>query len=320
MSSRCSGAARRATATNNPVPTSGRVTMIRICKEALVALAASAVALVALVAAAGGASAATAGTHGTAVTGMTWHALSLRNGWRSDQATYQTGNPAWAVSGGIVYLAGSLHQASGSRAEFAVLPPAARPAHDVLMTIYTLNGSTGTLHIQRSGPAYVTGNPRDPAREYASLAGVSFPAAKTAVHKLTLANGWEPVTANGNGIPSYVVIRGIVHLAGALHLAPGTDNNDQFGVLPRAARPANYIYMSTYTAQTIGIFQTQPTGGLFIDSYNSFGARQYTSLGGIVFPAAATPVHKLSLLNGWHSHNAWDTTGDPSYAVIGGVV
>lgn len=68
----------------------------------------------------------------TAVTGVTWHKLTLINGWTSSQNVYGTGNPRYAISGGVVYLSGSLH--AGTSTSFAVLPKAARPAHWLYMT------------------------------------------------------------------------------------------------------------------------------------------------------------------------------------------
>jgi hypothetical protein len=53
------------------------------------------------------------------------HRLTL-HGWQSSQSEYQTGNPSYAVSHGVVYLSGSLH---GGKSKLAfVLPKAARPA------------------------------------------------------------------------------------------------------------------------------------------------------------------------------------------------
>src|SRR6266852_5580017 len=71
-----------------------------------------------------------------AVTSVTWHKLNLLNGWKSSQSTWNTGNPSYAISGGVVYLSGSLHGGAGS-SNFAILPKAARPAHWLYMTVDT---------------------------------------------------------------------------------------------------------------------------------------------------------------------------------------
>jgi hypothetical protein len=84
------------------------------------------------------------------------------------------------------------------------------------------------------------------AKDYTSLAGVSFPAATTAGHKLSLLNGLQSSQPGfGTGAPAYTVIGGMVHLAGALHQTTGT--NDEFAVLPAAARPARVLYLTVYT-------------------------------------------------------------------------
>src|SRR5262249_28697291 len=58
---------------------------------------------------------------------VTWHELNLVNGWVSSQGDWNSGDPSYAISGGVVYLSGSLHGGI-SHSVFAVLPKAARPA------------------------------------------------------------------------------------------------------------------------------------------------------------------------------------------------
>jgi hypothetical protein len=262
------------------------------------------------------------------VSGVTWHALRLLNGWRSDQGTLNSGNPSWAVKGGVVYLSGSLHQPTGHDPEFAVLPAAARPARTLFLAVYTANGGTATMTILPTGlmrvisAAVRLSDTRDlpalmGAQDYTSLAGVSFPAAATAGHKLSLLNGWQSgLPGYGTGAPAYTVTGGVVHLAGGLHQTTGT--NDEFAVLPATARPARVLYLtvSTFVGNT-GVLQINPDGEMSAYLGN---AQSFTSLAGVSFPVAASPVHKLSLLNGWQSsQSAWDS-GDPGYTVTGGVV
>jgi hypothetical protein len=102
---------------------------------------------------------------------VTFHTLTLLHGWKSSQHQYDSGNPAYAERDGIVYLSGSLHTTSGSGFPFAVLPKGNRPSHYLWLTIYTLDGTSGTLEIQPNGSMYVSGGS---ATGYASLAGVSF--------------------------------------------------------------------------------------------------------------------------------------------------
>jgi hypothetical protein len=164
-----------------------RNSAFRRLRSAAAGPAAIATVLVALTAAFGGEPASAANLHAdqraarvaparpAVVTGVTWHALSLRNGWRSDQATWNSGNPSWAVKGGVVYLSGSLHQSAGPSVEFAVLPPAARPRHKLWITTYTYLGAVGSLLIMPSGVMWVSSNPGNAAGEYTSLAAISYP-------------------------------------------------------------------------------------------------------------------------------------------------
>jgi hypothetical protein len=82
----------------------------------------------------------------------------------------------------VAHLSGSLHQSSGTNRVFAVLPPAARPAHTTYLSVYTSNGTIGLLEVDQNGDlsAYDGG-----AQQYTSLAGVSFPV-PSAAHTLAL--------------------------------------------------------------------------------------------------------------------------------------
>jgi hypothetical protein len=259
----------------------------------------------------------------TTITGLTWHPLTLINGWQSDQGQWDSGNPAWAVKNGIVYLSGSLHLPGGtpgSNSEFAVLPPAARPAHQQDMTVYTNGGTFGALEIWTTGQLFVQSPIVADGQGYSSLAGVSFPAATTAMHTLNLRNGWQG-NAYGDGDPAYTVTGGVVHLTGDLHQPSGT--NEEFAVLPAAARPAHTLYLNVSTfGNTTGVLRIYPDG--VMQAYQGNGqnvpSQNLTSLAGVSFPATTTATQPLKLLNGWQSSQSADGTGDPSYTVTGGVV
>src|SRR5713226_296062 len=93
----------------------GRSRVTRAIKSGFAAVAlTSAVTTLGAIVGAGGASAATAQPAAPAVTGVTWHQLTPINGWHSGQADYDSGNPAWTVQNGVVYLSGSVYQASGT--------------------------------------------------------------------------------------------------------------------------------------------------------------------------------------------------------------
>ena len=67
------------------------------------------------------------------------HKFKLLNGWLSSQPNFGTGNPSYAISKGIVYLSGSMHTGGTSPLAF-ILPKAARPAHALFISVYTVDG------------------------------------------------------------------------------------------------------------------------------------------------------------------------------------
>jgi hypothetical protein len=252
----------------------------------------------------------------TPATGVTWHKLFAINGWHSAQRLYNTGDPRWAVKGGVVYLSGSVHQSSGSSHLFAVLPPQARPSHAMWITVYTLDDSTGTLTIYPNGKMYAGSTPASNAPGYTSLAAVSFPAKSTTQKKITLLNGWHSEQSVWkSGDPSYTVKNGVVYLSGSLATS---GSNHKFAVLPKAARPAHREYITVYTfAGTFGTLQIDPNGTMWAYSGQS---ASFTSLAAVSYPVATAAKIKLPLHNGWHSEQSVWNSGDPAYAVRGGVV
>ncbi len=128
----------------------------------------------------GGAYAATrvVSEHAPAAHHVSWHNISLRNGWKSSNSTYDTGNPRVSLQNGIVYLSGSMHGSGGSKT-FAVLPKQYRPAHNLYITVYTFGDTSGTLYIGHNGimNAYSPGicASQNTADCYTSLAAVSYP-------------------------------------------------------------------------------------------------------------------------------------------------
>jgi hypothetical protein len=113
-----------------------------------------------------------AATNRTISTTVTWHTLTLLNGWASSQSAFGTGNPKVAIQNGVVYLSGSLHQVSGTNDEFAVLPTTDRPTHTLWLPVYTLDGTEGSLEIAASGGMFAFAGS---ATGFTSLAGVSYP-------------------------------------------------------------------------------------------------------------------------------------------------
>jgi hypothetical protein len=108
-------------------------------------------------------------------TAVKFHALKLENGWKSDQAAYDSGNPSYGICNGVVYLAGSLVQLTAGSGGFGSLPRGYRPAHDLYITVYTNGYTTGSLYIGSNGDMYAISVPQSRAEAYTSLAAVSFP-------------------------------------------------------------------------------------------------------------------------------------------------
>ncbi len=209
--------------------------------------------------------------------------LSLIHGWQPERS-YGTGAPSYTVRGGVVYLAGSLDGPSSTGSVFAVLPPGARPAHILLITIYTFGGTVGLLEISPDGKMAALGSN---APAFTSLAGISFPAAAMKLHALTLLNGWQSEQATlKTGSPAYAVAGGIVYLSGSLDQPD--PNSDNFAVLPAGARPRHLIYAKVYTENgVIGILQIFPNGTLWLISFPNASAQELTSLGAISYPVSS---------------------------------
>lgn len=112
--------------------------------------------------------------------GVSWTGLTLINGWISENHEFASGNPKVAIQSNIVYLSGSLAQPSGSSATFTILPPQFRPTHNMWITVYTVDGTSGTLFISQTGEMDAFSNSScssttNSAQCYTSLAGVSYP-------------------------------------------------------------------------------------------------------------------------------------------------
>jgi hypothetical protein len=260
----------------------------------------SALAMAAL-AAGTAASVAVAASPAAGPAGLATHRLALLNGWTSDQAAYDTGNPAVSLdSVGIVHLSGSLGDGTSQLA--FVLPAADWPASNLYIDTYTFEGAYGYLIVETNGDVYVEGSS---STTFTSLAGISFPSAVTKVtlNPLTLQGGWSSANSEyGTGDPSAGVKGGIVYLSGSLE--GGAVGSTAF-TLPAAVRPADESLVSNYTDDgTVGslaIFPHDPSWphGAVVPSGDPSTA--YTSLAGLSFPAAHNDLstQAISLTNGY---------------------
>jgi hypothetical protein len=234
-----------------------------------------------------------------------WAPLSLVNGWQSDQNMWNTGDPAYCVMGGTVYLSGSLSQPAAGPSEFAVLPSGALPATRDYLSVYTYDGAAGVLRIEPNGAMYAY---HGSATKFTSLAGVSFPAAGTPMQPLTpLTNGWQSAQGvYGTGDPAYYTRVGITHLSGSLTGGPPPDwnapypiINTDFATLPPGASSTTCAMASTYAfGGDVATLDIEPDGNMAAYNYSDT-ADSFTTLTGITFPQAGAAWQPLSLLDIW---------------------
>jgi hypothetical protein len=240
------------------------------------------------------------------------------NGWASG-ANLNTGygRPSWAVRQGVVYLSGSVYQPTGTNPFLARLPPAARPASRMYITVYTNDSTTGYLTVYPTGLISAQSSPSGNARTYTSLASVSFPAATTARNKLALLYGWKSSQRRyDTGDPAYHINGGVVYLSGAVHQPTGSDQI--FTFLTKKARPAHTMYLAIYTnGDTIGELVIDANGSI---QARGAGAQRFSSLAGVSYPVASAVRKKLTLLTGWTPDQVTVNVGAPAYSVIGHVV
>jgi hypothetical protein len=108
-------------------------------------------------------------------TKITWHALKLLNGWHAAGKAFHTGNPAYTVSNGIVYLTGTADHAGTSLPTLGALPKGARPTHTLWFGAFNEAAAGGAfVEIAPNGAVIVGGSGGD-QDFFTSLAGIEFP-------------------------------------------------------------------------------------------------------------------------------------------------
>jgi hypothetical protein len=211
------------------------------------------------------------------------HKLALKNNWVSSQSRFDTGDPAYGVSGGIVYLSGSLTGGKDFVRAF-VLPKGARPSHQLFISVYTFDGATGYLDILPDGIVSIGGTD---ASSFTSLASVSFPVAATKWHSFKLQDDWKSGQASSNsGAPAYAIINGVVYLTGAMLQTTG--DAGRWTTLPTAVRTAkDALDFEVYTVNgTAGGITVTGRRGLVSETPFS-NAHDFTSLAGVAYPQSS---------------------------------
>ena len=120
-----------------------------------------------------------AGSQAATSSVVSFHGLSLANGWQGQNINDGTGNPKVGVLNGVVYLKGSLAQPTPGSPLFAQLPSADRPVDTLIITVWTSGGTPGTLEIGTDGRMFLSSNAScgsgDTAQCFTSLASISYP-------------------------------------------------------------------------------------------------------------------------------------------------
>jgi hypothetical protein len=110
---------------------------------------------------------------------VTFHGLSLANGWQSENTNDGTGNPRVGLLNGVVYLKGSVAQPTPGSSLFSQLPSADRPVDTMLIPVWTSGGNLGTLEITTDGRMFLFSNAPcgsgNTAQCFTSLATISYP-------------------------------------------------------------------------------------------------------------------------------------------------
>lgn len=123
--------------------------------------------------------AATAVGSSPATTKITWHTLSLKNGWTGTAKYFSgTGNPAYTVTGGVVYLTGVAHRSNTAvPSVIGVLPKGDRPKHSLWFAGFNYAGSgQSEIAVFPNGNVEVLGGTTAGDQYYfTSLAGIEFP-------------------------------------------------------------------------------------------------------------------------------------------------
>jgi hypothetical protein len=100
----------------------------------------------------------------------------MLHGWQSAQKPSGTGGFSYTVIAGVVHLSGAIKLPSGTSELCALLPPAARPAHVLYLTVFTFSDEIGTLRILPNGNVFASSLPSVLAsRTLTSLAAISYP-------------------------------------------------------------------------------------------------------------------------------------------------
>jgi hypothetical protein len=248
---------------------------------------------------------------------VTFTKLTLINGW----TTYSgSATPAVADISGIVHFKGAISTNSGNTHLVAfVLPPAFRPAKNVVVPVDMCNANSGELAIAPTGVTQVisqglTSN----ATCFTSLDGASFALSPSSFTALKLQPGWtefDNLYRNG----AVRVINGIVHFEGEIKTA-GT--KPAAFTLPAGLRPSTNVYvLINLCTGSIGRLHITPSGAVTVQPEGTgdwWMVKCGVSLDGASFALSPASFTALTLQNGWM--NAPYATSNAAVRNISGIV
>ena len=214
--------------------------------------------------------------------GASWTNLTLTNGWKSGATAFGTGNPAYTVRSGIVYLAGSLFTTGNPSLPVTTLPASARPNSVLLVTVYNHGGVAGFVEINPSGTVYAGGSA---AALQTALDGLSYPAATATLtwQTLTLATGWSAAAAP-YAAPQYAVNGPIVYLTGAMSFNTSSGGSSVFAIFPTVALTPHILTRQVYTDIGSTGELLVLSGDGWMSSTPASNSQNFTSLAGVAYP------------------------------------
>ena len=248
---------------------------------------------------------------------VTFTKLTLINGWN----TYSgSASPAVADISGIVHFEGAISTSSSNTNDVAfVLPPAFRPAKNVVVPVDMCNATSGELAIAPTGETQVISQGANSnATCFTSLDGVSFALSSRSFTKLKLRPGWTEFDSLYRKAAARVV-GGIVHLEGEIKTA-GTKL--AAFTLPAGFRPSKDVYvLINLCTGSIGRLDIAPSGAVSVEAEgtgNLWMIQCGTSLDGAWFALSPKSFKPLTLQNGWM--NAPSGTAKAAVRTISGIV
>jgi hypothetical protein len=196
--------------------------------------------------------------------------LPLLNGWQSAEGIWDTGDPAYYISGHIVHLSGSLQNPNGTGDNPAVTIPREAWPDDTCWVIapYAYAGGIGDLELDALTQSYLWAGAET---RYVSLAAINYPDGTAQWTELSfLAGNFSEYCSTP---PSYYISGNVVYLTGELSLPDGF--NGKIFVLPPGARPSHVLWV-TYSGD--GTLRINPDGSVYV-----YGTEDYMHLSGMSF-------------------------------------